>query len=173
MYVWKCWRETRITFYVFLSIAVTVAALLWKFVEFALGQSAPNQNFALAWVILLFASSALFSLAGMSFGATGISEEFAHNTAVFLLTKPRSIRFFVWTAWAANAVQILTLMVSMMLIGASILSWRYHAPITGRLLLAFVPGLIMTFLIFDMTYLLGALHKNGRNGFQSSLGIVI
>jgi len=29
----------------------------------------------------------------------GISEEFAHKTAGVLLTKPRSIRFFVWTAW--------------------------------------------------------------------------
>ena len=102
-----------------------------------------------------------------------ISEEFAHKTAVLLLTKPRSIRYFVWTAWAANALQFLTLTVSMMLVGASILSWRYHAPLTGRLLLAFVPGLIVTFLIFGMTYLLAVLHKNGRDGFLSSLGVVI
>jgi len=173
MYFWKCWRETRVSFYVFLFIAVTLSALLWKIMDFTMSELPPKQLFALAWVILLFASSALLGLAAISFGAAGISEEFAHKTAVFLLTKPRSIRYFVWTAWAANALQFLTLTVSMLLVGASILSWRYHAPLTGRLVLAFVPGLIVTFLIFGMTYLLAVLHKNGRDGFLSSLGVVI
>lgn len=173
MYLWKCWRETRVSFYVFLFISVTLAALLWKIMDFTMGELPPKQLFALAWVILLFASSALLSLAGMSFGATGISEEFAHKTAGFLLTKPRSIRWFVWIGWTANAAQFLALTATMALVGASILSWRYHAPITGRLLLAFLPGLITTFLVFGMTYLLAVLHKNGRDGFLSSLGVVI
>lgn len=173
MYFWKCWRETRLGFYVFLIIAVTLAAFLWKFVEFVMGGFSPKQLFAFAWVILLFIFTALLSLAGMSFGATGIGEEFARKTAEFLLTKPRSIRYFVWTAWTANAVQFLALAGAMVLVGASILSWRYHAPVTGRLLLAFLPGLILTFLIFGVTYLLGVLQKNGRSGFQSSLGVVI
>jgi hypothetical protein len=55
-------------------------------------------------------------------GATGIGEEFAHKTAGFLLTKPRSIRYFVWTGWAANAVQFLALTGTVVLVGASILS---------------------------------------------------
>lgn len=173
MYFWKCWRETRIGFYVFLIIAVTLAAFLWKFTDFVASGTPPNQIFALAWVTLLFAFGALLSLAGMSFGATGIGEEFAHKTAEFLLTKPRSIRYFVWTGWVANAIQFLALAGAMILVGASILSWRYHASVTGRLLLAFLPGLILTFLIFGMTYLLSVLQKNGRSGFQSSLGVVI
>jgi ABC-type transport system involved in multi-copper enzyme maturation permease subunit len=173
MYFWKCWRETRVSFYVFLFIAITLAALLWKFLDFTMSSLPPMRVFAPALVMLLFAFSALLSLAGMSFGATGISEEFAHNTASFLLTKPRSIRYFVWTAWVANAAQLLALAGAMMLVGVSVLSWRYHGMLTARLLLAFMPGLILTFLIFGMTYLLGVLHKNGRSGFQSSLGVVI
>jgi ABC-type transport system involved in multi-copper enzyme maturation permease subunit len=171
MYFWKCWRETRVTFYVFLFMAVTSLALLWKFVDAS--ELPAKQVFAFAWVILVLASSTLLPLAGISFGATGISDEFALKTASFLLTKPRSIAYFVWTAWATNAVQFLALTGSMVLVGASILSWRCHVPVTGRLLLAFVPTLIMTFLLFGMTYLLGVLHKNGRNGFLSSLGVVI
>jgi ABC-type transport system involved in multi-copper enzyme maturation permease subunit len=171
MYAWKCWRETRVNFYVFLFMAVTSAALLWKFVDAS--ELPAKQLFPLAWVMVLVASRALLPLAGISFGSTGISEEFAHKTAGFLLTKPRSIRYFVWTAWATNAVQFLALTVSMLFAGAVVLSWRYHAQLTGRLLLAFLPGLIMTFVMFGMTYLLGVLHKNGRNGFLSSLGVVI
>jgi ABC-type transport system involved in multi-copper enzyme maturation permease subunit len=173
MYFWKCWRETRVSFYVLLVIALTLAVLPWKIMDSAMGDLGPKQIFALTWMILLLASSALLSLAGMSLGATGISEEFAHKTAVFLLTKPRSIRWFVWTGWAANALQFLTLTGTMVLVGASLLSWRCRVPLTGRLLLTFVPGLIMTFLLFGMTYLLGVLHQNGRNGFISSLGVVI
>ena len=173
MYFWKCWRETRISFYVFLIIAVTLAALLWKFLDFTMSSLPADRVFAPAWVMLLIAFSALVSLAGMSFGTTGISEEFAHNTASFLLTKPRSIGYFVWTAWVANAAQLLALAGAMMLVGVSILSWRYHGMLTWRLLLGFMPGLILTFLIFGMTYLLGVLQKSGRNGFQSSLGVVI
>lgn len=174
MYAWKCWRETRVSFYVFLFIAVTLAGFLSKFLNFNMGDElSPKELLAVTWVILVLASSALFSLAGISFGATGISEEFAHKTASFLLTKPRSIRYFVWTAWATNAVQFLALTLSMMLVAAAVLSWRYHVQLTGRLLLAFLPGLVMTFLLFGVTYLLGVLHKNGRSGFLSSLGVVI
>jgi ABC-type transport system involved in multi-copper enzyme maturation permease subunit len=171
MYFWKCWRDTRASFYVFLFIAVAFAALLMM--GFTMTGAPPKELFAVAGMMLVFASSTLLSLAGISFGATGIGEEFAHKTASFLLTKPRSIRYFVWTAWTANAVQFLALTGSMVLVGASILSWRCHVPVTGRLVLAFAPGLIMTFLLFGMTYLLGVLHKNGRNGFLSSLGVVI
>ena len=171
MYFWKCWRDTRVSLYVFLFIAVTLAAFLTM--GFSMSGAPPKEAFAVAWMMLVFASSTLVSLAGISFGATGIGEEFAHKTASFLLTKPRSIRYFVWTAWTTNAVQFLALTGSMVLVGASILSWRCHVPVTGRLLLAFAPGLIMTFLLFGVTYLLGVLHKNGRNGFLSSLGVVI
>jgi ABC-type transport system involved in multi-copper enzyme maturation permease subunit len=142
-------------------------------VDYAMGDLSATQFFALAWMMLLLASSALLSVAGMSFGATGISEEFAHKTAGFLMTRPRSIRYFVWTGWAANALQFLALTGTMVLVGTSILSWRCHVPLTGRLLLTFVPGLILTLLVFGMTYLLGVLHHNGRNGFLSCLGIVI
>ncbi|HEY2548793.1 MAG TPA: hypothetical protein VGI46_22140 [Candidatus Acidoferrum sp.] len=173
MYFWKCWRGTRVSFYVFLAIALTLAVLPWKIMDSAMRDLGPQQFFALAWMILVFASSGLLAIAGMSFGATGISEEFAHKTAGFLLTKPRSIRYFVWAGWAANALQFLTLTGTMVLVGASLLSWACHVQLTGRLLLTFVPGLIMTFLLFGMTYLLAILHKNGRNGFISSLGVVI
>jgi ABC-type transport system involved in multi-copper enzyme maturation permease subunit len=173
MYFWKCCRETRVSFYAFLLIAFTLAAFPWKVMDSAMSDLRPNQFFAVAWLVLLFGSSALLSLAGMSFGATGIGEEFPHKTAEFLLTKPRSIRWFVWTAWAANALQFLVLMGIMVLVGASILWWRYHVAITWRLLLTFVPGLILTFLVFGITYLLGVLHRNGRSGFLSSLGVVI
>lgn len=171
MYLWKCWRDTRVSFYVFLFIAVTLAAFLTM--GFSMSDAPPKETFAVAWMMLVFASCTLVSLAGISFGATGIGEEFAHKTASFLLTKPRSIRYFVWTAWTTNAVQFLALTGSMVLVGASILSWRCHLPVTGRLLMAFAPGLIMTLLLFGVTYLLGVFHKNGRNGFLSSLGVVI
>lgn len=171
MYFWKCWRDTRVSFYVFLLIDVTSAAFLCAHVSQI--DLPPKELFAGACVILVLASGALLSLSGISFGATGIGEEFAHKTASFLLTKPRSIRYFVWTAWATNAVQFLALTVSMMLVAAAVLSWRYHVQLTGRLLIAVLPGLVMTFLLFGVTYLLSVLHKNGRNGFLSTLGVVI
>jgi len=37
MYFWKCWRETRVSFYVFLLIAVTLAVLPWKIMDYAMG----------------------------------------------------------------------------------------------------------------------------------------
>jgi hypothetical protein len=78
MYFWKCWRETRVSFYVFLLIAITLAVLPWKIMDYVMGDLGARQFFALAWMLLVFASSALLSVAGMSLGATGISEEFAH-----------------------------------------------------------------------------------------------
>ncbi|MFZ0819165.1 MAG: hypothetical protein WAM91_03795 [Candidatus Acidiferrales bacterium] len=173
MYYWKCWRETRASFYIFLFLGVVLAVIPWKIAEYTLGDMGQARSFALGWLILLLTSSGVASLAGMSFGATGIAEEFSHKTAVFLLTKPRSIRYFVWTGWAANALQFLTLTGAMVLVGAPLLSWRCHVPLTGRFLLSFLPGIIVPFLLFGVTYLLGVLFKNGRNGFMGSLGLVI
>src|SRR6266513_564787 len=67
MYFWKCWRETRVSFYVFLFIAVTLSALLWKIMDFTMSELPPKQLFALAWVILLFAYRAF--AAGIRAGA--------------------------------------------------------------------------------------------------------
>jgi ABC-type transport system involved in multi-copper enzyme maturation permease subunit len=173
MYYWKCWRETRVSFYIFLFLGVVLAAVPWKITEYTVGDMGQARSFALGWLILLLASSGVASLAGMSFGATGIGEEFSHKTAVFLLTKPRSIGYFVWTAWTANAVQFLTLTGAMVLVGATLLSWRCHVPLTGRFLLSFLPTVIMASLLFGVTYLLGVAFKNGRNGFMGSLGFVI
>ena len=173
MYLWKCWRETRVSFYIFLFLGVVLAAVPWKITEYTVGDMGRARSFALGWLILLLASSGVAALAGMSFGATGIGEEFAHKTAAFLLTKPRSISHFVWTGWITNALQFLTLMGAMVLVGASLLSWRCHEPLTGRFVISFLPGIIMAFLLFGVTYLLGVVFKNGRNGFMGSLGLAI
>jgi hypothetical protein len=63
MYFWKCWRETRVSFYVFLLIAVAFAVLPWKILDYSMSDLGARQFFALAWMLLIFASSALLSVA--------------------------------------------------------------------------------------------------------------
>ena len=47
MYFWKCWRETRLSFYV----SVTLGALLWKIMDFTMSVGAGTllaDSFAIA-----------------------------------------------------------------------------------------------------------------------------
>ena len=51
MYVWKCWRETRVSFYVFLVIAITSATVLFKIMDFTMSDLPPKQLFARALLV--------------------------------------------------------------------------------------------------------------------------
>src|SRR5579863_7875318 len=116
MYFWKCWRDTRSFFIVFLIIAAVImpvaavvcvgTGLLENF-----GSEAFRSTFE---IITLFVALAL--------GALGASEQFAGSTVHFLFTKPRSRAYFVWAGWVVGFVQLLTVDVVNLAVGAATLS---------------------------------------------------
>ncbi|HEY2548792.1 MAG TPA: hypothetical protein VGI46_22135 [Candidatus Acidoferrum sp.] len=101
MYFWKCWRDTRSFFVVFLIIAAIVMPVS---AMVSLGTHLV-EDFGLSAFLGTF--GLVLTAVALGLGAIGASHEFAENTAHFLFTKPRSRAYFVWAGWAVGFAELL------------------------------------------------------------------
>lgn len=171
MYFWKCWRDTRSFFIVFLIIAAIVmpvaavvcvgTGLLENF-----GSEAFRSTFE---IITLFAALAL--------GALGASEQFAGSTVHFLFTKPRSRAYFVWTGWVVGCAQLLAIDIVNLAAGALTLSHYsknpFHSVMSGSVTASQLAGaLIFGLYVYCLTYSLTVVLRHGLRGLGASMAIV-
>ncbi|MBI1749169.1 MAG: hypothetical protein HY234_02710 [Acidobacteria bacterium] len=169
MYFWKCWRDTRGSFFTFLSalVAAGAYAAYVKLDPFGWIAAKPLES-RLLWqglaTALLDTTVHTVPLAGGLFlGALGVGVEFEKGTADFLLTRPRMRRYFLWTSWGLGAAQ----MVALVLVGCLFLVARLgRRPMNGpgdffRLFAAFCT---LALFFYTLTYLMTTLARNSRNG---------
>ncbi len=202
MYFWKCWRDLRGRFIVYLTalpmmviLSAVVASIVWvnpalksgtprgeaaqlrpkwKFVR-----SAPRGgDVANAWdntfrIGLEGACSPLIALAGLSLGAMGAGQEFEQGTIEFLLTRPRRRRYFIWAGWAFGAFELLTIVTLTVLAGFASLIYLTGAVYAWKLLGMVVPLFILGAVAFSLTYFLSTLARNTRTGLSLGLGLVL
>ena len=182
MYLWKCWRDTRRNFFLFLIALVALALLMtfgnirnygdrangWSLVDS--GAPAVARD---AWTKtekeLGLLVGALAVIVGLVLGASGVGAEFGIGTLPFLVTLPRRRRYFVWVNWLTGAAQLLALFVvsvgvafwSLLFVTGSVGSWR---------LLAIIP---LTFTIalatYGLAYLMTVLTRSSQNGLVSAI----
>jgi ABC-type transport system involved in multi-copper enzyme maturation permease subunit len=169
MYLWKCWRDTRSSFFAFLStlLAAGAYAAYVKFDPFGWIAAKPMDS-RILWQSLatgLLDTTVLFvPLAGGLFlGALGVGMEFEKGTADFLLTRPRTRRYFLWTSWGLGAAQIVVLMLVGCLFRLARLGLR---PIEGPgdFLRSLVALCTLALFCYTVTYLMTTLSRNSRNG---------
>ncbi len=163
MYFWKCWRDTRSFFIVFLIIAaivmpVAAVVCLGTHLVADFGTSAFSTTFGL-----------ILMAVALGLGAIGAIHEFAENTAHFLFTKPRSRAYFVWAGWAVGFAELLAVATVNFLAGWSTLS-RYgknpfHSTLYGSMKTqTLLEPLIFCLWAYCLTYSLTVLLRNGLKG---------
>lgn len=167
MYLWKCWRDTRMLFVVSIGVALIVM---------------PTSVLVLGAGLLTDSgpasvSSALFlvtSLMAIGLGALGASEQFADKTVHFLYTKPRSRAYFVWVNWAVGCVELLAVALVNVLVGWIVLvHYSRHSATLGLWELvngqAMIDILIYCLLLYCLTYSLTAILRKGMHGLGASI----
>jgi ABC-type transport system involved in multi-copper enzyme maturation permease subunit len=116
MYYWKIWRETRVVLFALLIVGVGVGWAAWSQINlilgagFDVGQALPAELASRVWgrgaeQVLIFGGVTLYFI-GLLLGASGLGEEIERGTAVFLLTRPRSRGYFVWSFFLACALEL-------------------------------------------------------------------
>jgi hypothetical protein len=185
MYLWKYWRESRITFAVGMAL---VGLLLWGVLKIqagtvmrdssAFGQSGDNQLYLLinGGLILPIAFFAL------KFGSFGVGRDLGEGSGSFLFSRPRSRAFFVWSDWGYGMAQMLLIVLA----ANAVLALAIHrmAPDSGPILVggALVPmayifalhcvaGLLLIGLMMGLTYFCSVLARN--RGVLLALGVVL
>jgi ABC-type transport system involved in multi-copper enzyme maturation permease subunit len=171
MYLWKCWRDTRSFFVVFLIIAtivMPVAAIVCVGTHLVedFGTTAFSNTFAL-----------ILMAVALGLGAIGAIHEFAEKTAHFLFTKPRSRAYFVWVGWAVGCAELLAVATVNFLAGWLTLSRYSKNPFHSALFRSITVHTLLDPLIFCLwayclTYALTVLLRNGLKGLGASMGIL-
>jgi len=179
MYVWKCWRDTRSTFFLFLGamglLAATGAFLLKDVWGWTSSRAYPG-----AWEesgrMLLTLPAFLVLLTGFILGGYGVGDEFSKGTAGFLLTRPCARRRLLWSNWLVGAVEIALLV----LLAAAL---RYLAPagvgyprlptITTFEIRRAVLSLLLALMVYSLTFFFTMWLRNGRHGTNLAVVLIL
>jgi hypothetical protein len=176
MYLWKCWRDTRWFFVVFLAIAglpMPMAAFASRFAAVIreAGPMAFKNTFAMV------ATAVAYSLATIC-----AIQEFTDKTAHFLFTKPRSRAYFVWMSWLVGFAELLIVAAVNLFVGWRVLAhygvrafsdagpqiqnWNLVSPEK------FIASAVYACFAYTLTFALAAILRSGLKGLGGSLGLL-
>jgi ABC-type transport system involved in multi-copper enzyme maturation permease subunit len=170
MYVWKCWRDTRAFFIVFLIIAgaaIPVTAALCK-------GTGLMRDFGVETVSSIF--GLLTTVITLGLGTICAIHEFADKSVHFLFTKPRSRAYFVWVGWAVGCVEALAILIVNLASSNVTLALYSNNSFGSALRTTFsrfdtVNILIYGLFVYGLTYSLTVLFRNGLKGLASAMAV--
>lgn len=126
MYIWKCWRDTRWFFVVF----ILIAAFPMSFEAFVTrGDTAilDAGSIAVQSCFSLIVTAAAYALATIC-----AIQEFTNKTAHFLFTKPRSRAYFVWMSWLIGFSELIVVAGVNLFVGWLVLAHHHVHFFFGR-----------------------------------------
>jgi len=170
MYLWKYWRESRATFLASLLVAALFFVLILN-ASFLDPTYAGGVRLALP-----------LSFLAWRFGSFGVGHDLDESCGSYLLSRPRSRSFFVWSDWGFGLVQLLLIVATLDVLTA-ISGHLQHfpglnkavgssfLPLSGVVALHCVADLLIVGLVFGMTYFCTVLLK--LKGLLASAGLLL
>ena len=176
MYPWKCWRDNRSRFILFL-IAVSVVRFSIT-INLARGGTIVGRGGVvhlwseMAWVILGTICSILTLLAALTLAVSSLGHEFKEQTMGFLLTRPRHRRYWIWTCWGVGVCELWGIVFLPVLATFAALRFLPGYVYTWRVLAAILPMFVGAVAVYGLTYLLTVVFRSGEQGISYGLGLV-
>jgi hypothetical protein len=193
MYLWKYWRESRITFAVgVLLVGLLLLAVLKLPIGYPGAGRASSQNgVALnpaqaippqVYLVITGALTLPLAFFGLRFGSFGLGRNLGEGGGSFLFSRPRPRAFFVWSDWGYGMAQLLLLVLA----ANAVLVVGFHriAPDSGPVLIGGKPfsmatifvlhcasGLLLAGSMFGLTYFSSVLTR-GR-GVAMAIGVIL
>jgi ABC-type transport system involved in multi-copper enzyme maturation permease subunit len=184
MYYWKIWRETRARFFALLILGLCVGWSAWSEVSlilaragFEIGQMIPPTIAAEAWArgmgrVMAVGGVTLYFM-GLVAGSSGLGEEIERGTAVFLLTRPRSRGYFVWSFWLASGFELLAFTLIAMLAGYATLFYMIRRTGPWNFLLIGPILLITGLLAVGLAHLLTTGSRRSKNAVAGGVAFTV
>jgi ABC-type transport system involved in multi-copper enzyme maturation permease subunit len=191
MYFWKYWRDTRRSVYIYLGLLIFFA-VVWVASMYGYNRVGHiDGDLANLWMMELgvaFALSYLCALVmGFATGSNSVGSDIGKGTGDFLLTRPRSRRYFVWAGWAAGLVELFSLITFTTLFVFAMIAWatgavwrRVASParftiadkavMDVALMLATI--VLTAAVIYGLTYFMGVLLRGGQKGVIWTLAVM-
>jgi len=180
MYFWKIWRENRIRLFALLILGLCVGWFAWSQVSlilvvagFETGQTLPAEIASRVWSrgmeAVMFVGGVSLYFMGLVVGASGLGEEMERGTAVFLLTRPRSRGYFVWSFWLASGVELLAFTAITMLAGYATLFYLTRRAGPWNFLLLGPILMITGLLAVGLAHLLTTASRRTKNAVAAGV----
>jgi hypothetical protein len=178
MYLWKSWREARLSVAIFF---VPIVFMLYGMLRHAPAHMQTSSHASAEWILtrLLSIGCILLLFVAWSLGGDGIGHDIAEDRGAFLLTRPRLRRFFVWSdggfsfglmaalAWGMTLLFVLLVLVHVIEFppGVSLSALAF--------LLIPLSGVVFAGLIYAVTYLCTMLISRDKTARVISVAVLI
>ncbi len=174
MYLWKCWRDARSPFFLFLGLVVCFG-LPATVVLRDLGGWTSARDFPAGWYeaarTLAVAPLGFIYLAAFLLGGATFGEEYTEGTLPFLLTRPRSRSSLVWINWLTGAL-LLEALVTLALAfyhGNPSPPGYPRGPLDAFDYRRIFLSLLVPLFLFTLTFFFTILLRSPRNGIGAAM----
>lgn len=184
MYYWRIWREKRVRFFALLILGLVIWWPVSVMVSadvvaagYEVGQVPPAELASRFWghgmeVLGIAAGIAVYFI-GLLAGCGGIGEEVERGSAAFLLTRPRSRGYFVWSFWLTGSLQVLAFTLTAMLSSYAVLFYDIRRPGPWNFLLL-APVLTITGLLgIGLVNLITTASSRTKNGVGGGVAFTV
>jgi ABC-type transport system involved in multi-copper enzyme maturation permease subunit len=112
-------------------------------------------------------------LAALGLGSSSLGEDWDRGSMEFLLTRPRSRGYFIWTAWAVGMAELFVLAATSVSVATTALYFQTGYAPSFWLLTMGAPLFAILALAYGITLFFSALARSGRRGLTVGLGIAV
>jgi len=190
MYAWKCWRDTRRIFLIYLALLLVIGTACLTTMFFAMRSqpavASPEKLWTMGVGVPTFVGYLCAVVMAFAIGSHNVGADIGKGSADFLLTRPRTRRYFVWTGWAVGLAEVLLLVVVSAAVTLTVFTivigpvWRrlpspMHVMVEGHVLevpALFVPVVLTAVVLYGLTYFLTVVFRSGQRGVLASLATV-
>jgi hypothetical protein len=186
MYLWKCWRDTRV---VLAASLLCIAALF----VFGLRQNlvldhGPFEYLPNIFPFLLSVQAFPLSFVAWLLGFFGVGRDLGERSGSYLFTRPRSRAYFVWCDWGVGMAVLLPIVAFLALVFGALLHRIIVAlgdPLHGSVVISgrpvtlaylvwlnFVAAFLLAGLVFSLTYFSTVLVKHAK-GLIYGAGVLV
>lgn len=178
MYLWKSWRDARLSVAIFF---VPIVFMLYGLLRHGPTNIVTGSHASTEWLATrgLSISGILLLFVAWSLGGDGVGHEIAEDRGAYLLTRPRSRSFFLWSdsgfsfglmaalAWGMTLLFALLILVHVIELPPGIL-------LSPRVLLLIpLSGVVFAGLIYAVTYLCTVLIPRDKTARVISVAVLI
>ena len=186
MYLWKCWRDTRVV----LAASLLCIAALFVFIlrhNLVLDRG-PFEFLPNIFPVLLIVQAFPLSFVAWLLGFFGVGRDLGERSGSYLFTRPRSRAYFVWCDWSVGMAVLLPIVAFLALLFGALLRRIIVAlgdPLHGSVMIAgspvtltfivwlnFVAAFLLAGLVFSLTYFSTVLVKHAK-GLIYGAGVLV
>jgi hypothetical protein len=187
MYLWKCWRDTRVV----LAASLVCIGALFVFVlrqNIVLNQHAPFEQLSTILPFIFTMQAFPVSFVAWLLGSFGVGRDMGDRSGSYLFTRPRNRAYFVWCDWGVGMALLLPIVALLDLVlgvlihriivavgdplhGSVVISGR---PVTLAFIvwLNFCASFLLAGLVFSLSYFSTVLVKHAK-GLIYGAGVLV